>query len=175
MKLKDIILKVLFLFIFLFSSANAEQKIAFLDIQKILSKSISGNFLNTSIKKLQDDKLIEFKNKKENLQKDEKKLIAKKNILEESKFEEQINDLKTKIVNFNNERKIFTTDLNKKKISGTNQIIKTLDPILKDYASKNSITLILQKKNILLGANSIDITDDILKLLDNKIKKIDLE
>tara|TARA_Y100000389_G_C17462308_1_gene522776 strand:- start:3346 stop:3873 length:528 start_codon:yes stop_codon:yes gene_type:complete len=175
MKLKDIILKVLFLFIFLFSSANAEQKIAFLDIQKILSKSISGNFLNTSIKKLQDDKLIEFKKKKENLQKDEKKLIAKKNILEESKFEEQINDLKTKIVNFNNERKIFTTDLNKKKISGTNQIIKTLDPILKDYASKNSISLILQKKNILLGANSIDITDDILKLLDNKIKKIDLE
>ena len=175
MKLKDIILKVLFLFIFLFSSANAEQKIAFLDIQKILSKSISGNFLNTSIKKLQDDKLIEFKNKKENLKKYEKKLIAKKNILEESKFEEQINDLKTKIVNFNNERKIFKTDLNKKKISGTNQIIKTLDPILKDYASKNSITLILQKKNILLGANSIDITDDILKLLDNKIKKIDLE
>ena len=175
MKLKDIILKVLFLFIFLFSSANAEQKIAFLDIQKILSKSISGNFLNTSIKKLQDDKLIEFKNKKENLQKDEKKLIAKKNILEESKFEEQIKDLKTKIINFNNERKIFTAELNKKKINGTNQILKTLDPILKDYASKNSISLILQKKNILLGENSIDITEDILKLLDDKIKKIDLE
>ena len=175
MKLKDIILKVLFLFIFLFSSVNAEQKIAFLDIQKILSKSISGNFLNTSIKKLQDDKLIEFKDKKKNLQNDEKKLIAKKNILEESKFEEQKKDLKTEIINFNNERKIFTTDLNKKKISGTNQILKTLDPILKDYASKNSISLILQKKNILLGENSIDITDDILKLLDNKIKKIDLE
>jgi Skp family chaperone for outer membrane proteins len=175
MKLKDIILKALFLFIILFSSVNAEQKIAFLDIQKILSKSISGNFLNTSIKKLQDDKLIEFKDKKKNLQNDEKKLIAKKNILEESKFEEQKKDLKTKIINFNNERKIFTTDLNKKKISGTNQILKTLDPILKDYASKNSISLILQKKNILLGENSIDITDDILKLLDNKIKKIDLE
>ena len=175
MKHKSIILKVLFLFTFLFSSANAEQKIAFLDIQKILSKSISGIFLNTSIKKLQDDKIIEFKNKKKNLQNDEKKLIAKKNILEESKFEEQIKDLKTKIINFNNERKIFTTDLNKKKISGTNQILKTLDPILKDYASKNSISLILQKKNILLGENSIDITEDILKLLDDKIKKIDLE
>ena len=175
MKLKDIILKVLFLFVFLFSSANAEQKIAFLDIQKILSKSKSGNFLDTSLKKLQDDKLIEFKSKKENLQNDEKKLIAKKNILEESKFEEQIKDLKTKIINFNNERKIFTAELNKKKINGTNQILKTLDPILKDYASKNSISLILQKKNILLGENSIDITEDILKLLDDKIKKIDLE
>ena len=109
------------------------------------------------------------------MQNDEKKLIAKKNILEESKFEEQKKDLKTEIINFNNERKIFTTDLHKKKISGTNQILKTLDPILKDYASKNSISLILQKKNILLGENSIDITDDILKLLDNKIKKIDLE
>tara|TARA_B100000768_G_scaffold153395_1_gene149605 strand:- start:165 stop:692 length:528 start_codon:yes stop_codon:yes gene_type:complete len=175
MKSNNIIIKSLFLFIFLFSYANAEQKIAFLDIQKILSKSVSGIFLNTSIKKIQDEKLIEFKNKKENLQNDEKKLIAKKNILEESKFEEQINDLKKKIINFNNERKNFSQDLNKKKLNGTNQIIKTLDPILKDYASKNSISLILQKKNILLGENSIDITQDILNLLDKKIKKINLK
>ena len=109
------------------------------------------------------------------MQNEEKKLISKKNILEESKFEEQKNELKTKIINFNNERKIFSSNLNKKKINGTNQILKILDPILKDYASKNSISLILQKKNILLGENSIDITSDILKLLDNKIKKIDLE
>ena len=175
MKSNNIIIKSLFLFIFLFSYANAEQKIAFLDIQKILSKSVSGIFLNTSIKKIQDEKLIEFKNKKENLQNDEKKLIAKKNILEESKFEEQINDLKKRIINFNNERNNFSQNLNKKKLNGTNQIIKTLDPILKDYASKNSISLILQKKNILLGENSIDITQDILKLLDSKIKKINLE
>ncbi len=175
MKSNNIIIKSLFLFIFLFSYANAEQKIAFLDIQKILSKSVSGIFLNTSIKKIQDEKLIEFKNKKENLQNDEKKLIAKKNILEESKFEEQINDLKKKIINFNNERKNFSQDLNKKKLNGTNQIIKTLDPILKDYASKNSISIILQKKNILLGENSIDITQDILNLLDKKIKKINLK
>ena len=175
MKSNNIIIKSLFLFIFLFSYANAEQKIAFLDIQKILSKSVSGIFLNTSIKKIQDEKVIEFKKKKENLQNDEKKLIAKKNILEESKFEEQINDLKKRIINFNNERNNFSQNLNKKKLNGTNQIIKTLDPILKDYASKNSISLILQKKNILLGENSIDITQDILKLLDSKIKKINLE
>ena len=175
MKSNNIIIKSLFLFIFLFSYANAEQKIAFLDIQKILSKSVSGIFLNTSIKKIQDEKVIEFKKKKENLQNDEKKLIAKKNILEESKFEEQINDLKKRIINFNNERNNFSQNLNKKKLNGTNQIIKTLDPILKDYASKNSISLILQKKNILLGENSIDITQDILNLLDKKIKKINLK
>ena len=99
----------------------------------------------------------------------------KKNILEKSKFEEQVINLRNKILDFNKEKKIFSNNLNKKKLNGTNQILNTLNLILTDYATKNSISLILQKKNILLGENSIDITQDILKLLDNKIKKINLK
>ena len=76
---------------------------------------------------------------------------------------------------FNNKKKKSSDSLNKKRLKGTNKILNILNPILQDYASKNSISIILQKKNILLGENSIDITQDILKLLDNKIKKINLE
>ena len=98
-----------------------------------------------------------------------------KSDLEKSKFEEQVSNLRNKIIDFNKEKKIFSNNLNKKKLNGTNQILNTLNLILTDYATKNSISLILQKKNILLGENSIDITQDILKLLDNKIKKINLK
>ena len=83
--------------------------------------------------------------------------------------------LRTKITTLNKKKKKSSDNLNKKRINGTNKILNTLNSILQDYASKNSISIILQKKNILLGENSIDITQDILKLLDNKIKKINLE
>tara|TARA_B110000037_G_C17091820_1_gene494321 strand:- start:302 stop:829 length:528 start_codon:yes stop_codon:yes gene_type:complete len=174
MKFNKIFLNILIFIILSVPCANAEQKIVFLNIQTILTKSISGKYLNSNINKLQEKKIIKFNENKENLQNEEKKLITKKNILEKSKFEEQAKILRNKIIDFNNEKKNFFNNLNKKKINGTNQILKTLDPILKEYSSKNSISLILQKKNILLGENSIDITEDIIKLLDDKIKKIDL-
>ena len=175
MKFNKILLKILFFIVLSMSYANANQKIVFIDIQKILTESISGKYLNSNISKLQDKKIIEFKKDKVNFQNEEKKLIGKKNILEKSKFEEQVNILRTEIITFNNKKKKFSENLNKKRLNGTNKILNTLNPILKDYASKNSISIILQKKNILLGENSIDITQDIIKLLDNKIKKINLE
>ena len=70
--------------------------------------------------------------------------------------------LRTKIATFNNKKKNFSENLNKKRLNGTNKILNTLNPILQDYASKNSISIILQKKNILLGENSIDITQNII-------------
>jgi outer membrane protein len=175
MKFNKILLKILFFIVLSMSYANANQKIVFIDIQKILTESISGKYLNSNISKLQDKKIIEFKKDKVNFQNEEKKLIGKKNILEKSKFEEQVNILRTEIITFNNKKKKFSENLNKKRLKGTNKILNTLNPILKDYASKNSISIILQKKNILLGENSTDITQDIIKLLDNKIKKISLE
>ena len=175
MKFNKILLKILFFIVLSMPYANANQKIVFIDMQKILTESISGKYLNSYIGKLQDKKIIEFKKDKENFQNEEKKLIGKKNILEKSKFEEQVGILRTKIITYNNKKKKFSENFNKKKLDGTNKILNTLNPILQDYASKNSISIILQKKNILLGENSIDITQDILKLLDNKIKKINLE
>ena len=175
MKFNKILLKILFFIVLSMSYANANQKIVFIDIQKILTESISGKYLNSNIGKLQDKKIIEFKKDKENFQNEEKKLISKKNILEKSKFEEEVVILRTKITTFNNKKKKFSENLNKKRLNGTNKILNTLNPILKDYASKNSISIILQKKNILLGENSTDITQDIIKLLDDKIKKINLE
>ena len=175
MKFNKILLKILFFIVLSMSYANANQKIVFIDIQKILTESISGKYLNSNIGKLQDKKIIEFKKDKEIFQNEEKKLISKKNILEKSKFEEQVGILRTKIITFNNKKKNFSENLNKKRLNGTNKILNTLNPILQDYASKNSISIILQKKNILLGENSTDITQDIIKLLDNKIKKINLE
>jgi len=175
MKFNKVFLKILFFIILSISCANANQKIVFIDVELILTKSISGEYMNSNINKIQNEKIKEFKKITENFKNEEKKLIKKKNILEESKFKEQVTNLRNKIINFNKEKKIFSNTINKKKINGTNQILNTLNLILTDYATKNSISLILQKKNILLGENNIDITQDIIKLLDNKIKKINLK
>ena len=47
-----------------------------------------------------------------------------------------------------------------------------MSPILENYAKKNSISLILQKKNVVMGKKEIEITDDILSIANEKIKNI---
>tara|TARA_B100000579_G_scaffold433893_1_gene453561 strand:- start:438 stop:611 length:174 start_codon:yes stop_codon:yes gene_type:complete len=53
-------------------------------------------------------------------------------------------------------------------------ILKTLSPILTEYSKNNNISLIMDKKNIIIGKTELNITKEILILLDEKIKKIKL-
>ena len=53
-------------------------------------------------------------------------------------------------------------------------MLTLISPILNEYSKKNSISMIFQKKNIVTGRSDLDITSIILKQLDEKIKKIDL-
>ena len=45
---------------------------------------------------------------------------------------------------------------------------------MSEYSAKNSISLIIQKKNIVIGKSDLDITSQILKLVNAKIKSVKL-
>ena len=62
----------------------------------------------------------------------------------------------------------------KKRMDATQQLLIKLNPILLDYSKDNDISIILQKKNIVLARTQLDITDKIIELVNTKIKKIDL-
>ena len=46
---------------------------------------------------------------------------------------------------------------------------------MKEYMEKNKIRIVLDKKSILLGDIKLDITEEIIKLLDKKLKSIKLK
>ena len=64
--------------------------------------------------------------------------------------------------------------LAQKKLEATTKILNVLNTILSEYSSKNSISLIIQKKNIVIGKSELDITKPILDLVNAKIKSVKL-
>ena len=52
---------------------------------------------------------------------------------------------------------------------------KALNPILEKYMSEKNITVIIDKKSIVVAKTEIDLTDKILKLLDKELKSINLK
>ena len=62
----------------------------------------------------------------------------------------------------------------KQKNEFTEKILQILNPILTRYAEKNNISFIFEKKNILLGVKSLDITDNIIEIINTETKSKNL-
>ena len=65
-------------------------------------------------------------------------------------------------------------DTNKKNEART-KLLKALTPILKKYMEDNNVEMIVDKKYILLANSNFDITEKILKILDQELKSINLK
>ena len=170
--------KLLFFFlIFLFLKSNyviAENKIAYLDLELLISQSLAGKSITSQLENKHNKNLEKFKFIENQLKNEEEKILLQKNVIKNAEYEKKIIELRSKANNFSQERSKFIDILNNDKINSTNKLLNEINPILTKYSSDNLISIIFQKKNIIIGKSELDITDDILKLLDKKVKKIKL-
>ena len=166
--------KIIFFFIFFFNftTTYAEIKIVYIDITSILNKSLVGESLNKHVSSIKSLNINKFKELEKNLIEKEKDLTAQKNIIEKTEYSKKFNKLKLEIENFKIELKKSQDEINKIKVDNTKKIINILNPIIKRYVEENSISLVLPKKNIIVGKKNLDITESIIKLLNSEIKVI---
>ena len=169
--LKKFLIINFFLIIYTLSYAD-EQKIVYLNVDKIMQQSIAGKSIKKQLENLYNKNLEKFKINDDLLKNKEKKLIAQKNILSQEDFQKELSSLRKEIINFQKEQVKARDDINKLRIGATNKLISQLSPILQEYAKKNSVSLILQKKNIVMGKKEIEITDEILEITNKEIKNI---
>ena len=168
-------LSIIILILISFTPTYAEDfKIVYLNIDKIMQESIAGKSIKKKLELIYKKDMEKFKINDENLKKKEKKIIAQKNILSNEEFQKEITNLRSEIIKFQKEQVKARDNINKLRIGATNKLIKKLSPILQDYAKQNSINLILQKKNIIMGKKEIDITDEVLNIINKQIKDINL-
>tara|TARA_Y100000817_G_scaffold196302_1_gene153524 strand:+ start:61 stop:582 length:522 start_codon:yes stop_codon:yes gene_type:complete len=169
--LKKFLIINLFIVFFTLSYAE-EQKIVYLNVDKIMQQSIAGKSIKKQLENLYNKNLEKFKKNDEILKNKEKKLITQKNILSQEDFQKELTSLRKEIINFQKEQVKARDNINKLRIGATNKLISQLSPILQEYAKNNSVSLILQKKNIVMGKKEIEITDEILEITNKEIKNI---
>ena len=160
--------------IFYSSSSYSESLIVFLDMDKIMLKSKAGKSITVELEKLHKNNITTFKQKEEELKNKETSIVSQKNVLSNEEFEKKINSLRKEANEYRIKRRDLINSLTEKRVEAQNKLIKTLNPILADYSKKNSISMIIQKKNIIIGKSELEITDDILEILDKSLKTIDL-
>ena len=63
----------------------------------------------------------------------------------------------------------------KKRNEAVSKLLVEINKLLIDYSKKNEISMILDKKNVIISKNENDITEEILGLLNNKVSKIKVD
>ena len=165
-------MKALFFIIIFFSILNlnnfvkANEKIVYLNVNYVFNKSISGTEANKSIeKKIKDleGKVSQFR---KNIDIKKEKLITQKNILSENDFNKKFNEIENEIKTFNKKIKEQNDNINNLRNEIRLNFTKELIKVLNDYSTKNSIEMIIKQEDILLGSKKLDISNDILKIID---------
>ena len=160
------------LFFAISNSGIAETKIAFIDVQYIMENSLAGQSLKKQLENNHKKNLKDFKTKEEDLKKKEQEILKKKNILSKDDFQKEITALRNSAKEYNTERNEKINSLTKKRLELMEKILKVLSPILTKYSKERNISIVMDKKYIIVGKTELNLTEEVLKLLDNEIKKI---
>ena len=153
--------------IFFFSGSNllAQEKIAFIDLNFVYSNSNIGKKIIKEINNKRKNINKDFKDFQDKLNKEKEKLLSQKNVLAEDEYKKKVVSLEQDLKKYNEIISKKNKDLIDYQNKSKNEFVKKLQSTLQKYAAENSISLILRKEQILIGSNQLDVTKDILKLV----------
>tara|TARA_Y100000591_G_scaffold205724_1_gene178144 strand:- start:480 stop:986 length:507 start_codon:yes stop_codon:yes gene_type:complete len=165
-------LRLILIFFLLHNNAfsNENLNLVIIDLDYVFKNSNVGKKISeTSISK--KEALIKNKNKIEaKLEKQKNDIMSKKNVLDKKEFEEKVishqKEVKDYQIKINNDLKKVNDEFIKKNI----EFKKKVDQLLIKYSKENNIDLIVSKNSVILSNTKIDMTKQILEIVNNKIK-----
>ena len=165
----------IFLLLILIGASNANENIRFININYIVNNSEAGKTLNKIIENKSKKITSELDDLGKKIQSKKEKIISQKNILKKDEYEKLVKNYEDEVKKFNSIRLKKNEDFNKYRINSQKKIIEALNPLITAFLKKESVQILLQKEQIVFGDNKLDITEEILKIFNDKHKKIKFE
>ena len=157
------------LYVFM-SSSYAQDQIVYLDLDYVVVNSKAGKSI---LKKLEESKksaLFKFEKKGDELKKIEDDINNQKNIISEEELKKKLIKFRKEVSIYQKDRKNVINEFNQKKKEEFEKFFKKITPIIENYVSERKIDIVLDKKNIFVASKKKNIPQEIIKIIDSKIK-----
>lgn len=166
--MKKIIVFSLFLgLMFPLLSGAEEVKIGYVDIFEVFNSYEKTKEYDAVLEKEREEKEKELDKEKENI----KKIQDKMTLLNEKEQEKEQENVSKAVKDYREKERQFVLDLKKDRDEKMKEIIDDINKAIKEYAEKNGFSIVFNKGAILYGKESMDITETILKIVDQRHKK----
>ena len=169
---KTVILTVFVLLIF--TQSKSAVKIAIIDTEVIMKESLAGKSLIKQLSKIDDSNKKYFLKYEKKLKLEKEKISSQINILSKEEYDKKVLILNNDFKKYQNEVRDKLELTKSKRDKALKQILIELNVLLSSYSNENELTFIIDQKNIIIGRTDLNVTNEILKLIDLKLKKVSL-
>ena len=146
----------------------------FIDFKLILNESTAGKKAQDFLQSKLNNGIKNLKEKEKKIQEEEKKIIQQKKVISTDEYKKKIAELRKKISSLQKERNTLLQSVSKLRTKARNQLLDKLNPIMKNYMKEKNIRMVIDKKDVLLADDKLDITKDIISLLNKELKSLNL-
>ncbi len=146
----------------------------YIDFKYVLNQSDAGKKAQTYLKNSLNDGIKKIQAKEKSIQEEEKKIIKQKKVISAEEYKNQVTSLRKKVSALQKERNQLLEGVAKQRTKARNELLKNLNPIIKEYMQKNNVRVVLDKKSLLLADENLDITKEIIAILNKNLKSIKL-
>jgi len=169
MKFHKYILTFIFYICSISFSFSAE-KTVFLDIDFVLNNSNFGKSIYSKLDELNKKNFDNLIKMEKELEKKKKDIDASRNISTKENLEKEISLFNQEINKFRSEKDKILKNFEIKKKNEIDNFLIRVNPLIQEYMKDNSISIVLSKNQIFMGNVEMDITSDIIELVNKNVK-----
>ena len=166
-------MKKIFLLTFFFISFLTEYP-RYIDFKYVLNESVAGKKAQDDLKKQYNKGVKNLTAKEKKLQEEEKKLIQQKKVISADEYKKKVTELRNKVKDLQKEKNQILEKVANQRAKAKSELLRNLNPIIKEYMVEKQIRMVIDKKNLILGDENLDITKEIISRLNGKLKSIKL-
>ena len=161
---------IIIIFLAFINTSISKENIAYVNVDYLIQNSNIGKKLLANINDKDKKNLDNLKMKNKILQDLELSIKKKKNVISDEVYNKEVIDFKKKFQEFSKEKNKIVKEFNIFKKKEIENIFTKINPIINKYMEENSINLLFDSKNIFMGAKKLNLTEDILKKINNELK-----
>jgi len=161
-------------FVLICTYSQAEQKTVYLDMKYILNNCKAGKAAQDYLAKSFKDNQKQFQSTEKKLKEQETDLLAKKDDLSKEDYKKEADSLRKQVLEYQTSRRASVEKIAKQRQDARNKLLKEITPILETYTKENGISIVIDKKNLVMGDSDLDITKLVIEKLNIALPSIKL-
>ena len=102
-------------------------------------------------------------------------MLGKRTILSKEEYTKKSDALRKKVIDYQSQRRSSLDKLATQRAKAREILIKKIEPIVDSYIKENNISIVVDKKHMIGGLKEYDITNIIVKKLNEELPSIKIE
>ena len=162
------------LFVLLYSTNSYTDNTHFIDFTKVLNNSKPGAEAQNKIKGRFSSESKKFLELEKSIRKEESEIISQKKTLPAEDYKKKVQALRKKVAETQKNKKISFNKLSKLRSDARKALLKELEPIIRKYMEENKIKMVINKQSVILGDTNLEITKQIIEIVNKEVSSIKL-